>query len=106
MFKLFSRPVSPKPLDHWFKDPVSVIRLRELLDDPVMQQACAVLLQAAMPSHQQVMTGASNNERHCWLGGYSDFLRDLNRLTKLPATHAAADEWDHIFPDETNTKQP
>lgn len=96
---LFAKPVPPKPLEHWFKDPVSVTRLRELLDDPVMQQASAMLLQAAMPSHQQIMSGPSNNERLCWLGGYSDFLRDLNRLTKTPATQADAYEWDHVFPD-------
>jgi hypothetical protein len=99
---LFSKPVPPQPLERWFKDPISVTRLRELLDDPVMQQAAAMLLQAAMPTHQHVLTGDSNNERLCWLGGYSDFLRDLNRLTKVPAAQNDPHEWDHIFPDPNN----
>jgi hypothetical protein len=92
----FSKPTPPKPLEHWYRDPVSVARLRELLDDPVLQQACSMLLQTALPSNVNVSTGPSNNERLCWLGGYSDFLRDLNRLTKAPVSHADVTEWAHL----------
>jgi hypothetical protein len=95
----FDKPTPPKPLEHWYQDIAAVERLREILADPILQQASATLLQAAMPSHVNVGSGHVNNERLCWLGGYSDFLRDLNRLTKIPAQQADVLEWKHIASD-------
>ena len=95
----FDKPVVPKSIDHWFNDEHGVLRLREILSDPILQQASATLLQAAMPSHLNVSSGQTNNERLCWLGGYSDFLRDLTRLTKMPATRSDVSEWEHIGSD-------
>jgi hypothetical protein len=92
----FDKPTTPKPLEHWYQDIAAVERLREILSDPILQQASATLLQAAMPSHVNVGSGHTNNERLCWLGGYTDFLRDLNRLTKMPTTRSDVSEWEHI----------
>lgn len=92
----FGKPVVPKSLEHWYNDHSAVERLREILSDPILQQASATLLQAALPSHVNVGSGPTNNERLCWLGGYSDFMRDLQRLTKMPATRSDVSEWEHI----------
>jgi hypothetical protein len=97
----FDKPVVPKSLEHWYNDEHAVLRLREILADPILQQASATLLQAAMPSHLNVGSGQTNNERLCWLGGYTDFLRDLQRLTKMPVTRSDVSEWEHID-DEIN----
>ena len=40
----------PVKLEHWFNDLQSVTRLRELLDDLALQQAIAILKEAAGPT--------------------------------------------------------
>lgn len=93
----FDKPVVPKSLEHWYNDPYAVTRLREILDDPIYQLACATLTQAAQPTFSNVVSGTGNNERLCWLGGYVDFHRDLQKLTKAPTSRAnVLDEWSHI----------
>jgi hypothetical protein len=94
---LFSKPTVPKTLDHWFNDIAAVTRLREILEEPAFQLACASLLSAAQPSFSSIIAGEGNNEKMCWLGGYSDFLRDLQKLTKLKSkSNNNTDEWSHI----------
>lgn len=88
---------APKPLEHWFNDIAAVTRLREILDDPIYQLACATLTQAAQPTYSNIVSVSGNNERLCWLGGYVDFHRDLQKLTKAPTSRTnVPDEWSHI----------
>ena len=87
----------PKLLDHWFNDITAVTRLREILDDPIYQLACATLTNAAQPTYSAIISGAANENRLCWLGGYTDFYRDLQKLTKAPASrNNVPEEWSHI----------
>jgi hypothetical protein len=86
----------PKPIHHWFLDPVSVNRLREILEDPVFQLAAATLMQSAAPSFTSSVGTQFNNERLCWLAGYGDFVRDLQKLTKMPVDKGGLQEWAHI----------
>jgi hypothetical protein len=87
----------PKPLEHWFNDIVAITRLREILDDPILQLACATLTNAAQPTYSSIVGSSGNNERICWLGGYTDFYRDLQKLTKSPTSrNSVPEEWSHI----------
>lgn len=89
----------PRPLEQWFNDITVVTRLREILNDPVYQLACATLTQAAQPTYSGIVSATGNSERICWLGGYIDFQRDLEKLTKAPTTrNAVPEEWAHIEP--------
>jgi len=87
----------PKSLEHWFHDIAAISRLREILDDPIFQLACATLSSAAQPTYSSIIANGTNNERHCWLGGYTDFYRDLQKLTKSPVSRTGSpEEWSHI----------
>jgi hypothetical protein len=86
----------PKPIQHWFLDPASVTRLREILQDPVFQLAAATLMQSAVPSFPNVVAAETNEQKHCWLAGYGDFVRDLHKLTVMPADKKVAEGWEHI----------
>lgn len=95
----FRKPSIPKTLRHWFQDERAVMRLREILSDPVFQIACATLHAAAKPAH--AATRALSPEQRAasfdWLAGYSDFTRDLEKLTRIPESGPApAEEWAHI----------
>lgn len=92
------KPQLPKALEHWFQDLPSIERLREILADPVFQTACATLVQAALPSQTAVHTGQTNSEKLCWLAGYSDFARDLAKLTRILPPKADLEEWAHLLP--------
>lgn len=97
----FRKPVLPKTLQHWFQDPIAVARLRELLADPVFLVACATLNAAAQPAH--MATRAQSPEQlassFVWLAGYNDFLRDLEKLTRMPDSgRTNIEEWKHITP--------
>lgn len=93
----FDKPALPKSLAHWFADSTNVDRLREILDDPVFQTACATMIDAAQPTFTNVINSSSNNELRCWLAGYTDFVRDLTKLTRVPVDKTAqANEWAHI----------
>jgi len=98
---LFKKPALPKTLKHWFQDPMAIVRLREILSDPVFLTACATLQAAAQPAH--AATRALSPEKRAaafdWLAGYGDFLRDLEKLTQLPPeTTQQLEEWKHITP--------
>lgn len=96
---LFSKPALPKLLKHWYANPQAVTQLREILDNPVFLTACATLSAVAQPAH--MATHALSPEKQAasfnWLAGYHDFLRDLEKLTRMPASDwAATPEWNHI----------
>jgi hypothetical protein len=98
-------PAEPVPLSvaMWVKDPHKVAALRELIQAPVFREACALLLNASLPSFSSV--AAQDVEyraaRQAWLAGYSDFHSDLQRLTD-PASVGTKDlpgEWTHLAPE-------
>lgn len=91
------KPALPKSIAHWFADPTLVTRLREIINDPVFQTACATIVDAAQPTFSNVINSSNNNELRCWLAGYTDFVRDLTKLTKVPVDkREQANEWAHI----------
>lgn len=96
---LFKKPAVPKSIKHWYDNPQAVIQLRELLDNPIFLTACATLSAAAQPAH--MATHALSPEKQAasfaWLAGYSDFLRDLEKLTRMPdSARQSFEEWNHI----------
>lgn len=97
---LFQKPLPPEPIHRWFQDPKSVLRLREITEDPVFRLACATLLAAAQPTR---VDAASNPERNSlafsWLAGYGDFANDLVKMTQMPGAKGAdVQEWLHVTP--------
>ena len=96
---LFSKPVLPKTIAHWFQDPAAVIRLREILSDPVFLTACATLSAAAQPAHMALhaLSPEKQAASFAWLAGFHDFLRDLEKLTRMPDSgRQSVEEWEHI----------
>jgi hypothetical protein len=87
----------PTPLNRWFNDIKAVEELRDLLDSEAFQTAVAILKDAAAPSYATLADGETNNLRLSWYAGYGDFVKDLQKLTKLPATQQQSiEEWTHI----------
>jgi hypothetical protein len=95
---------TPIPIERWFADITNVERLREIVSDPVFQQAAAILVSSAQPDFSSIV-GTPNPDllknKQCWLAGYSDFARDLSKLTKHSATQNQQGlldlgEWDHL----------
>lgn len=88
----------PKLLDHWFLNPESANRLRDILDDPVFQTAVATLKEAAGPTSLTLTTDqTANSNRLSWYAGYRDAFNDLAKLTKIPNnTKQTNDEWMHL----------
>jgi len=99
MFSLKRPPEAPIPIAHWFRNPVNVTELRELLKNPAFTTACAALSAAAQPTHSGIraQTPDSRAANYDWLAGYHDFLRDLEKLTVMP-THRSSipQEWEHL----------
>lgn len=94
-----AKPVSvPKTLEHWYGDMAAVARLREILEDPTFQLACASLCAAAAPNATSVTNTADHNAaRLNWLAGYNDAFRDLQKLTKIPTSYSdLPEEWAYI----------
>ena len=87
----------PIPLNRWFNDIKAVEELRSLLDSEAFQTAVAILKDAAAPSYATLADSETNNLRLSWYAGYGDFAKDLQKLTKLPATQQqSTEEWTHI----------
>jgi hypothetical protein len=87
----------PIPLNRWFNDVKAVQELRDLLESEAFQTAVAILKDAAAPSYATLADGETNNLRLSWYAGYGDFVKDLQKLTKLPATQQQSiEEWTHI----------
>lgn len=96
-------PPVPVPLKRWYANIEFVERLRELVEDPVFQLACATLEQQAQPTASIAAMSdrdKASNRMH-WLAGYNDFTRDLISLTKFPQEQTTQlSEWDYL----TNTQ--
>jgi len=87
----------PIPLNRWFNDVKAVEELRAVLDSEAFQTAVAILKDAAAPSYSALANGETNNLRLAWYAGYGDFVKDLQKLTKLPTTQQQSlEEWTHI----------
>ena len=87
----------PIPLNRWFNDIKAVEELRSILDSESFQTAVAILKDAAAPSYATLADDKTNNLRLSWYAGYGDFVKDLQKLTKLPTTQQQAiEEWTHI----------
>ncbi len=91
--------VVPVKLEWWFNDLKSVSRLREILADPALQQAIAILKEAAGPTVTSIGTDPQeNSHKLSWYAGYRDAFNDLEKLTKQPnsSQQPTIDEWTHI----------
>tara|TARA_R110002020_G_scaffold25691_1_gene83424 strand:- start:2467 stop:2778 length:312 start_codon:yes stop_codon:yes gene_type:complete len=93
------KPAVPVKLEWWFKDIKSVSRLREIIDDPVLGQAIAILKEAAGPTVTSIGTDPQeNSHKLSWYAGYRDAFNDLEKLTRPPNSgqQPTIDEWTHI----------
>jgi hypothetical protein len=91
--------VVPVKLEWWFNDLKSVSRLREILADPALQQAIAILKEASGPTVTSIGTDPQeNSHKLSWYAGYRDAFNDLEKLTKQPnsSQQPTIDEWTHI----------
>tara|TARA_R110002020_G_scaffold78372_1_gene197107 strand:- start:359 stop:655 length:297 start_codon:yes stop_codon:yes gene_type:complete len=89
----------PVPLDHWYRDLVTVKALHEILDSDAFKKAAATLKEIAGPSFNTLQDTEGNAQRHAWYAGYRDALNDLYKLTHPPAdkqNNITTDEWTHI----------
>lgn len=96
---LFNKPALPKTVKHWYNNPQAAIQLRELLDNPIFLTACATLSAAAQPAHMatRALSPEARAASFDWLAGYHDFLRDLEKLTRMPESgRQSVEEWEHI----------
>jgi len=94
------KPTVPIKLEYWFNDLKSVTRLRELLGDPALQQAIAILKEAAGPTVTSLDDDPNaNSQKLAWYAGYRDAFNDLEKLTQQPSTttnNNQTDEWTHL----------
>jgi hypothetical protein len=93
------KPTVPIKLEYWFNDLKSVTRLRELLGDPALQQAIAILKEAAGPTVTSLDDDPhANSQKLAWYAGYRDAFNDLEKLTQQPSatTNNQTDEWTHL----------
>jgi len=91
--------VVPVKLEWWFNDLKSVSRLREILADPALQQAIAILKEASGPTVTSIGTDPQeNSHKLSWYACYRDAFNDLEKLTKQPnsSQQPTIDEWNHI----------
>jgi hypothetical protein len=100
---LFRKKATPKPIKSWHQDPVAVVRLREIITDPVFQTAAATLSAMVQPSFSVIQKRSVDARAASfdWLAGYHDFVRDLEKLATPSAeeeTHTET-EWGHIQPN-------
>mgnify|MGYP006247806473 FL=1 len=89
----------PIKLERWFNDIKSVTHLQELIDDPVFQQAVAILKEASGPTVTSLDSDPqANSHKLAWYAGYRDAFNDLEKLTHRPSTTKTnqPDEWTHL----------
>jgi len=97
--KSSKKPTVPIKLDRWFKDLKSVSRLQEIIDDPVLQQAIAILKEASGPTVTALDPDPqANSHKLAWYAGYRDAFNDLEKLTIRPSqtNPNQPDEWTHL----------
>ena len=93
------KAVVPIKLEHWFNDLKSVTRLKEILDDPTLQQAVAILKEASGPTVTSLDADPqANSHKLAWYAGYRDAFNDLEKLTNRPSNTKTnqPDEWTHL----------
>ena len=92
------KPAVPIKLEHWFKDLKAISELREILSSPYLQQAVAILKEAAGPSVSSISPDPQeNSHRLSWYAGYRDAFNDLEKLTRIPNSEISPpNEWTHI----------
>ena len=92
------KPTVPIKLEHWFNALKSIDQLRKIVADPVLQQAIAILKEAAGPSVSSISADPQeNSHKLSWYAGYRDAFNDLEKLTKMPNSGLTQpDEWNHI----------
>jgi len=89
----------PIKLEHWFNDLKSVTRLKEIIDDPTLQQAIAILKEASGPTVTSLDADPqANSHKLAWYAGYRDAFNDLEKLTHRPSATKTnqPDEWTHL----------
>ena len=89
----------PIKLEHWFNDLKSVTRLKEIINDPALQQAIAILKEASGPTVTSLDADPqANSHKLAWYAGYRDAFNDLEKLTHRPSTTKTnqPDEWTHL----------
>lgn len=89
----------PIKLERWFNDIKSVTHLQELIEDPVFQQAVAILKEASGPTVTALDPDPqANSHKLAWYAGYRDAFNDLEKLTQRPSTTRInqPDEWTHL----------
>ena len=94
-----SLPTPAIPIDRWLREEANVTELKALLNQPVMQQALALLKERANPSAVSVTADpTANSHSYSWCAGYHDALSDLTKLaqTKAPKPKPTNEEWMHI----------
>ena len=97
--KATKKTTVPIKLERWFKDMQSVSRLQEIIDDPVLQQAIAVLKEASGPTVTSLDSDPqANSHKLAWYAGYRDAFNDLEKLTLRPSQTKPnqPDEWTHL----------
>tara|TARA_A100001234_G_C12606388_1_gene377350 strand:- start:539 stop:844 length:306 start_codon:yes stop_codon:yes gene_type:complete len=93
------KPTVPIKLEHWFNDVKAIEQLRNILADPALQQAIAILKEAAGPTVSSIGTNPQeNSHKLSWYAGYRDAFNDLEKLTKQPNSNQppTIEEWNHI----------
>ncbi len=73
--------------------------MRELLEDPCLQQAIAILKEASGPTVTSLDADPqANSHKLAWYAGYRDAFNDLEKLTHRPSTTKPnqPDEWTHL----------
>ena len=90
----------PISVGRFRKDVKRVTILRELVENPVHEEAEATLKEAAAPTFGSITTdGAVNGTRLAYYAGYCDAFRDLHKLTKVEQDKPnPPEEWTHIQP--------
>ena len=93
------KPTVPIKLEWWFNDIKAVSKLQEIVGEPALQQAIAILKEAAGPTVSSIGTDPQeNSHKLSWYAGYRDAFNDLEKLTKQPNSgpQPTIDEWNHI----------
>jgi len=93
------KPAVPVKLEWWFNDIKAVSKLQEIVGEPALQQAIAILKEAAGPTVSSIGTDPQeNSHKLSWYAGYRDAFNDLEKLTKQPNSgpQPTIDEWTHI----------
>lgn len=97
--KAAKKVTAPIKLERWFNDLKSVTHLGDIIEDPVFQQAVAILKEASGPTVTSLDADPqANSHKLAWYAGYRDAFNDLEKLTNRPSTTKTntPDEWMHL----------